>query len=225
MPASGRATLTDGWAAFYNSAADDGRPHLRTYEHAEKFAETFPLQSAAPPRPGKAAGPPLRESYTWGMGGTEPQGRRRLQPFPAADFKVSQKKFIPPHESSEMASGLDLGRKKHVFDDAGNDRAHKKSAGFLLEDMLQRKQRVPEEARTDARTIHRWAPRASRAPSPHRREALPSAPARPKPSPLRPPALADARADARATRVHLRSRAQGLHGRRVLERLFRLRAV
>ena len=52
----------------------------------------------------------------------------------------------------------EMGRKGAVYNEAGTDVKTILSKGFLLEDQLQRKQRVPEEARTDKRTIHRWAP-------------------------------------------------------------------
>ena len=57
-----------------------------------------------------------------------------------------------------MAHGMDMGRKRHVYDAAGVDRKNWRSNGFTLEDQLQRKAKVPEEMRTDARTIHRMAP-------------------------------------------------------------------
>ena len=153
--------LSGGWGVFYDTTrdADAGRPHLRTYHgrQAEKFYETF-AQPLAPQRPGKVVAAPRPESLTWGMGGTAPQGRLRLQPFPAADFKFSQKRVLRPAESAEMAPGDELGRKGAVYNEAGTDVKTILSKGFLLEDQLQRKQRVPEEARTDKRTIHRLAP-------------------------------------------------------------------
>lgn len=138
---------------------DQGNPQLRTYQgrQAEKFYETF-KQPHVPPRPGKAALPPRPESLTWGMGGTLPQGKMYL-PVPAAsDFKLSCKKYLVQKESEEMAHGMDMGRKRHVYDAAGVDRKNWRSNGFTLEDQLQRKAKVPEEMRTDARTIHRMAP-------------------------------------------------------------------
>ena len=111
-----------------------------------------------PPRPGKAYVPPRPESYTWGMGGTMPQGKRYL-PVPAAkDFVISQKKFLVPPESEIMTMAEDLGRKGRVFDSEGVNVKHKSSAGFTLEDVLQRKGRVPEDMRVDHRDIHRVAP-------------------------------------------------------------------
>ena len=92
------------------------------------------------------------------MGGTLPNGTMYL-PVPAADdMKFSCKKYLVPRESMEMAAGMDMGRKAHVFDAAGVDRQYWRSGGFTLEDQLQRKAKVPEEMRTDARDIHRMAP-------------------------------------------------------------------
>jgi len=156
-----RGYLSGGFSEFYKTSrdVDQGAPHLRTYEgrQAEKFFETFALPTAAP-RPGKAAAPPLPESLTWGMGGTAPCGRKLLKPQPAEDFRFSQKRFLIPDVSGELAHGEDMGRKRHVFDAAGMDLKQRMSNGYLVEDMMSRKTRVPEEMRTEARTIHRWAP-------------------------------------------------------------------
>ena len=153
--------FTDGWVGFYQNKydLDQGNPQLRTYQgrQAEKFYETF-KQPHIPPKPGKASVPPRPESLTWGMGGTLPNGKMYL-PVPAAgDMKFSCKKYLLPRESMEMAAGMDMGRKAHVFDEAGMDRQYWRSGGFTLEDQLQRKAKVPEEMRTDARDIHRMAP-------------------------------------------------------------------
>jgi hypothetical protein len=155
--------FSGGWGEFYSKNYDvgAGNPHLRTYtgKQAEKFYEAF-KQPAPPVRNGKAAVPAFRDaSVTWGIGGTLPHGRRVGVLPPAADFKFSCKKYIAPRPSEEQAAGEDLGRKRHVYDErTGVDRAHRRSAGFLLEDQLQRKAAVPEEMRCDQRTIHRMAP-------------------------------------------------------------------
>lgn len=153
--------FSDGWVGFYQNKydLDQGNPQLRTYQgrQAEKFYETF-KQPHIPPKPGKASAPPRPESLTWGMGGTLPNGKMYLPVPPSADMKFSCKKYLTQDESTEMASGVDMGRKAHVFDAAGVDRQYWRSGGFTLEDQLQRKAKVPEEMRTDARVIHRMAP-------------------------------------------------------------------
>lgn len=139
---------------------DQGKPQLRTYQgsQAEKFYETF-KQPHVPPRPGKmSVVPPRAESYTWGMGGTLPCGKMYLPVPPASDFKTSNKKYLLPRESDEMAHGMDMGRKAHVYDASGIDRKKWRSEGYTIENQLQRKAKVPEEMRTDSRTIHRMAP-------------------------------------------------------------------
>ena len=72
-----------------------------------------------PPRPGKAYAAPRPESYTWGMGGTLPQGKRYLPVPPAKDFVLSQKKYLVPRESEIVTMSEDLGRKGRVFDSEG----------------------------------------------------------------------------------------------------------
>ena len=57
-----------------------------------------------------------------------------------------------------MSFHEDTGRKGHVVGTDGTDQRNRRSNGFLLEDTLQRKARVPEEMRCDVRTIHRIAP-------------------------------------------------------------------
>ena len=139
---------------------DQGKPHLRTYDgrQAEKFYETF-LQPHLPPKPGKAyATPPGEPSHTWGMGGSMAQGKRYI-PVPAADdIKISQKKYLVPAESEVISMAEDLGRKGRIYDAHGVNMKQRRSEGFLLEDVLQRKGRVPEEMRVDHRDIHRVAP-------------------------------------------------------------------
>ena len=159
-PSEPSGYLTDGWGAFYAREQNAGNPHLRTYtgRQAEKFYETFAAGAGGMPRPGKASLPPRPESLTWGMGGTLPNGRMRLQPFPSKDFANSQKRYLVPNEAVEMLPGEDLGRKRHVYDAAGADLKDKRSAGFVLEDVMQRKQRVPEEMRVAHRDIHRPMP-------------------------------------------------------------------
>jgi hypothetical protein len=71
---------------------------------------------------------------------------------------LSQKRYLVPKESEEVQMRIEMGRKGTVLDAAGRDSKHRLSDGFVLEDVMQRKTRVPEEARTDQRTIHRWAP-------------------------------------------------------------------
>jgi len=153
--------LAGGWEAFYKTSHDtgQGRPQLRTYEgrQAEKFFEAFALPEA-PMRPGKHAPPPRPESLAWGIGGTVPCGRMQLRPFPAREMGLSQKRYLVPKESEEVQMRIEMGRKGTVLDAAGRDSKHRLSDGFVLEDVMQRKTRVPEEARTDQRTIHRWAP-------------------------------------------------------------------
>jgi len=153
--------LSGGWGNFYQSSQDAGagQPHLRTYQgpQAEKFYETF-AQPHAPPRPGKPPPPHRPESLTWGMGGTQPCGRLQLHPKPTADFVYSQKRYLVPGESGELLHGMDMGRKGQVYNDSGLNLKARMSNGFVLEDVMQRKQRVPEEVRSEARTIHRMAP-------------------------------------------------------------------
>ena len=153
--------FVDGWVGFYKhkNDLDQGKPQMRTYQgrQSEKFYETF-KQPYVPPRPGKAAAPERPESYTWGLGGTLPVGKKYLPVPEAADFKLSQKKFLLPRESEEMGMGVDMGRKAHVYDATGNDRKTWRSQSYTIENQLQRKAKVPEDMRTDSRVIHRMAP-------------------------------------------------------------------
>ena len=151
--------LSGGWGAFYDKPGNDGNPHLRTYEgrQAEKFYEVF-KEPYVPPRAGKPPPPDRPPSLTWGVGGTQPCGRMRLEAPAAVDFHYSQKRYLTAGESGEMLSGMDMGRKGQVYTDSGANVKNRMSDGFVLEDVMQRKQRVPEEARSEARTIHRMAP-------------------------------------------------------------------
>ena len=154
--------FSGGWGAFYSTGhdVDTCNPHLRTYSgrQAEKFFETF-KQPHVPPRPGKAPVAPGPDSFVWGIGGTLPHGRRALRPPEAVEMGNSCKKYIPEKPSVETAFSEDLGRKRHVYDaKSGEDRSNARSSSFALEDTLQRKGRVPEEMRSDKRTIHRMAP-------------------------------------------------------------------
>jgi len=154
--------FTNGWIGFYQDKVDldQGKPQLRTYKgaQAEKFYETFKQPHVAP-RPGKQSViAPRTESYTWGMGGTLPCGKMYLPVPPAGDFKLSQKMYLVPRESDELAHGMDMGRKAHVYDAAGVDRKSWRSEAYTIENQLQREAKVPEELRTDSRTIHRMAP-------------------------------------------------------------------
>ena len=161
--------LSGGWSKFYETSfdVDQGQPHLRTYHgrQSEKFYETFRLPMP-PERPAKGKGVSTRASYTWGVGGTQPQGRLRLVPPEAADIANSCKRYLVPQVSGEAPHGHDMGRKAHVFDAAGVDRKSSLSGGYTLEDVLQRKARVPEEARTESRVIHRVAPVHARSTDP-----------------------------------------------------------
>ena len=93
-----RDSLAGGWGSFYSSSADVniGKPHLRTFNgrQAEKFYETSILP-LPPARSGKSAIPPAKESLTWGIGGTLPVGRFHGKPLPAAEFRLSCRKYIP----------------------------------------------------------------------------------------------------------------------------------
>jgi len=159
QPEGSSGHFAGGWGEFYASNSDNlGNPHLRTYNgpQAEKFYETSILP-LVPARPGKAAPPPSKDSLTWGVGGTLPQGRYHGKPGPAADFRCSQKKYIPEKGSTEIVFSKDTGNKRHVFDEYG-DRHDRRSESYFLESVLQRKAKVPEEMRSDHRTIHRMAP-------------------------------------------------------------------
>mmetsp|Transcript_42070 Transcript_42070/g.84466 ORF Transcript_42070/g.84466 Transcript_42070/m.84466 type:complete len:247 (-) Transcript_42070:67-807(-) len=151
--------LSSNWGDFYATRTDDlGKPHLRTYSvpQAEKFFQTSTLP-LVPARQGRAAPPPSKESLTWGVGGTLPHGRFHGKPAPAGEFQNSQKRYIPEKRSQETVFKKDTGAKMHVFDESG-DRHDKRSESYVLESMLQRKAKVPEEMRVDHRTIHRMAP-------------------------------------------------------------------
>jgi len=153
------ASLTSNWGDFYAHRTDDlGKPHLRTYQgpQAEKFFETSVLP-LVPARQGRAAPPPSKESLTWGVGGTLPHGRFHGKPAPPGEFKNSQKRYIPEKVSEETIFKKDTGFKRHVFDERG-DRHDQRSESYVLESMLQRKAKVPEEMRVEHRTIHRMAP-------------------------------------------------------------------
>jgi len=153
--------LQGGWGAFYQTTTDldAGKPQLRTYAgpQAEKFYETFALP-LAPARPGKASGPPSKESYTWGIGGTLPVGRYHGKPLPAADFRYSCKKYIAETRSEERPFAEDTGSKRHVLNADGVDCRNFRSKGHYLEDIIGKKKMVPEEERCDKRVIHRMAP-------------------------------------------------------------------
>lgn len=153
--------LQGGWEAFYQTKydVDAGKPQLRTFggRQAEKFYETFALP-LAPARPGKALGPPSKESLTWGIGGTLPAGRFHGTPMPAAEIKNSSKKYIPGWRSEEHGIEYDTGTKKHYHLPDGTDYRLVRSKDYYLEDMMAKKKTVPEEERCDKRTIHRMAP-------------------------------------------------------------------
>jgi len=153
--------LSGGWSAFYATPHDvaQGAPHLRTYQgrQSEKFFETF-KQPYLPPRPAKPIAEPRAPSLDWGIGGTVPCGRQHLQLSDAADFKYSQKRYLVASESVETPHGFHMGRKGHVYDASGADLKHRRSEPHDLENIMQRKARVPEEMRTETRQIHRPAP-------------------------------------------------------------------
>ena len=155
-----------GWDQFYDRNGEghfsayyeSGRPHLRTFGlEAEKFYEAF-KQPHVPGRPPKP--PPCgtgRPGESWGIGGSLPTGTRRLLPFPHKEEQWSKKKHLVPSPAQDFFLEDSMGCKKHVYLD-GVDCAHRRSGQGCLEDALQRRARVPEEARSEKRTIHRMAP-------------------------------------------------------------------
>ncbi|KAL1522480.1 hypothetical protein AB1Y20_017468 [Prymnesium parvum] len=153
-----RGELRDGWAGFYAEGRAPDRTQLRTYgPTSEKFFETFKLPLAPEPRhKGFAAGP--SGSHSWGIGGTYPSGRKHIEPPPARDFVPSSKRSIQCRQSEQYSMVNEIGRKRHVYNEKGEDMRNRHSSGYELDDMLQRKGRVTEEMRTEARTIHRLAP-------------------------------------------------------------------
>ena len=151
--------LAAGWGPFYAGSADDnGRPQLRTFgAGADKWARQSDTPFV-PPRAGKSTVVKPPTSQTWGVGGSMPTGRTRLEPPNSVDIKFDCKRYLVPKESGVYAAGGDLGRKMHVLNASGADMRDRLSEGYALEDTLQRKARVPEEMRTEVRTIHRMAP-------------------------------------------------------------------
>jgi len=158
-PPARPSDLTQGWAAFYADAnGDQSRPILRTYgSAAEKFYEAF-SQPLAPERAHKAfaAGPGM--SMTWGIGGSDSQGQRYLEPKPSESLADSHKRILTQKASGEFNASTLYGSRGKVFNAAGQDVRQIRSDSFTLENMLQKKASVPEEIRTDKRTIHRMAP-------------------------------------------------------------------
>ena len=153
-----RGSMDAGWGGFYATTFEPGRPQLRTYgREAEKFFETFKLPEG-PERAHKAFAPGPGVSDTWGIGGTYKSGRKSLVPAESKHFQSSSKKHLDCRESDEYGLSNMMARKQHVLNAAGEDMRGIRSKGFLLDDMLQRKGRVPEEMRSEARTIHRMAP-------------------------------------------------------------------
>mgnify|MGYP001205553869 CR=1 FL=1 len=112
--------LSGGWGAFYDKPGNDGNPHLRTYEgrQAEKFYEVF-KEPYVPPRAGKPPPPDRPPSLTWGVGGTQPCGRMRLEAPAAVDFHYSQKRYLTAGESGEM--GGDSGEGEHGEGEGGSN--------------------------------------------------------------------------------------------------------
>lgn len=151
--------LAAGWAPFYAGTTDNnGRPQLRTFgAAADKWAQSG-LAPHVPPRMGKSTAAQAQSSETWGIGGTLATGRTRLTPPQSTDIKFDGKKYLVPKESGLHAEGTDMGRKGQVFNAAGVPMRSIRSGAFTIEDTLQRKARVPEEMRTEKRTIHRIAP-------------------------------------------------------------------
>jgi len=150
--------MNEGWSGFYATKHEPGRALLRTYgPEAEKFFETFKLPDA-PERAHKAYAPGPGASDTWGIGGTCQSGRRTLQPAPASDFILSTKRKLAVKESEVYGMDSQMGRKSHVLNTEGGDMRLVRSDSYSLDNMLQRKGRVPEEMRSEARTIHRMAP-------------------------------------------------------------------
>mmetsp|Transcript_32104 Transcript_32104/g.87961 ORF Transcript_32104/g.87961 Transcript_32104/m.87961 type:complete len:264 (-) Transcript_32104:170-961(-) len=153
-----RGSMNDGWGGFYRAKQEPGRPHLRTYGSvAEKFSENFKLTEPREPDH-KIMVPGPGVSNTWGIGGTHPTGRMHVLPNPALEFHASTKRHLEPKETGHFGSAEQMGRKHHVYDTAGLDMRQTRSDSYSLDTMLQRKARVPEEMRSEARTIHRMAP-------------------------------------------------------------------
>ncbi len=153
--ASGPGSLAGGWDQFFSSSGDVGRSHLRTFPK-EASREQY-KEPHLPARPGKGPGEMPTKSQTWGIGGTRPTGRLQLEPAESREMRPGGKLYLTPKESGVEDTVQDTGRKGHVFID-GVDVRHQKSKEYTLEDALQKKLRVPEECRSDARTIHRVAP-------------------------------------------------------------------
>lgn len=149
--------LSEGWSGFYGEPAPPQRTLLRTYgPNTEKFCETFKLPQPPEPRHKKFA-PPPSIGCSWGIGGTYKSGRLRIEPPSSKEFTHSSRRYLECKKSDVYAVET-AGNKAHVFNDQGVDMRVARSDSYLLDDMLQRKGRVPEEMRSEARSIHRMAP-------------------------------------------------------------------
>lgn len=153
-----RGSFGDGWGGFYTDKAPEERAQMRTYgPNAEKFFETFRLPLPSEPRH-KAFAPGPVGSHTWGIGESLQTGLKSVAIKPSKEISYSSKRRIEGRPSESHPISYETGRKRHVLDEMGNDVRLKPSDSYTLDSMLQRKARVPEEMRTESRTIHRMAP-------------------------------------------------------------------
>jgi len=130
--------------------------HLRTFgPQAEKFA----YSAYVPPRPLRISGPgPVHEGESWGIGGSVPWGVMRAAGPVSREAAPTGLRRIVAVPSEEFGIESTLGPKGKVYDADGRDVRLLRSSEFGLSDQLQRKRRVPEEMRTEQRTIDRPAP-------------------------------------------------------------------
>lgn len=157
--------LARGWDTFYASS-ESYVPRLRTYgAGAEKFSEAFrkPLQSE---RPHKVVLAAPTDAHTWGIGGSLKQGPRC---FPEREVSNTDEWSLPCKRRIDSPTKGEVYGKQHqwgrfgprlgrVMTAAGEDIRTVRSGHYTLENQLQRRARVPEETRSDFRTIHRMAP-------------------------------------------------------------------
>jgi len=93
------------------------------------------------------------------VGGEAFKGTRKLPgPISSDAQPPTGVRKIEPAASDEYSLDRSMGRKRQVFDGAGNSLRNMRSDEYGLGDVMQRKQPVPEEARTEHRSIDRPAP-------------------------------------------------------------------
>lgn len=144
-----------------NHGLPDPNPHMHTYGHsAEKWDHSG--RSYADPRPLVKPPPPAKPSRSWGIEGDTPSGKGpandAVLKVPAKEARISSKRSIVPAPSAEYGMDDVMSRKAHVYAASGVDMRQAISAEHRLEDALARKKAVPEEVRTEHRTIDRMAP-------------------------------------------------------------------